>query len=46
MVLIRSMGQGYQLITALWPYIVNEIVIVPAKNISSLYFSLAVDTTT
>ena len=46
MVLIRSTEQGYQLTTALWPYIVNEIVIAPAKNIFSLYFSVAVDTTT
>ena len=32
MVLIRSTEQGYQLITALWTYIVNEIVIAPAKK--------------
>ena len=40
------MDQGYQLITTLYPYMVHEIIIAPAKNFFSLYVFLVVDTTT
>ena len=36
-ILIHSTQQGYQLIAMLWPYMVNESIIMPAKDFFSLY---------